>query len=123
MSLAMDPAGAVRDLRDCIVEVLLESLLPIVDGDRFPDGHKSVLYLRGVLHLCLACTDAGLRRAQALQSLLTSDVRELLIQLRVPSGAKNINIRAWATSVSRQLLSTSISMFARHCSCNSLTSI
>ena len=122
-ALAMDPAGMVKELRGCIEEVLLESLLPVVDGPRLPDGHESVQYLRALLHLCLPPTEGGSQRCCFLLSLLTSDVREPYIQLRVPGGAANICTKTWARNVSHALLPRSIGVFARHRWCNSLPTV
>ena len=86
MCLAMDGAGRTKDLRHCIIAVLVESA-EVINAAPHHDGHESVQYLRELLVLCLPCSKAGQDRARLLLSLLTSDVREPYLQLRVPGGA------------------------------------
>ena len=89
-SLAMDAGGKVKDFRAAIEGVLLEeSELEILDAPRLPADHESVRYLRDVLHLCLPSSGVGSERAGVLMSLLSSDVREPRVQLRVPGITGN----------------------------------
>ena len=85
-SLAMDAAGQTKELHLCLVAVLLESQLEVLDKPRLPDDHEQNRYLRDLLQLCLPCSAEGERRGELSSSLLTSDIREPMIQLRVPGG-------------------------------------
>ena len=67
----------------------------------------------------LLAGSAGKRRADVLVSLLTGDVGEQYVELRIPGGSENIDTGAWASSVSWALLPGVIKCFARHRWCNS----
>ena len=120
VSLAMDPAGKTKEFRQCIVDVLVESQLDVLDSPRLPDDHESAIYLWALLQLCLPANESGQRRAELLFSLLSSDVRQPMIQLRVPGGSNNIDVKAWAQSVAKALLPSSVGIQDRHRWCNSL---
>ena len=120
MSLAQFGTGSDDAFRKCIVEVLLASLLPVVDEDPFPDNHVAVAYLSGFLLDCLPATDIGKKRADALMTLLTGDIREPYIQLRIRGGQNNVDRQSWAESVAAALYPVAIAVFPRHRWCNYL---
>ena len=114
MSIAMDAAGCSKDFRGAIVEVLLESVLEVIDGDPWPGGHEAVVYKRDFLYCTLPASAAGKCRCIWLLTLLTSDIREPFLQLRVPGGSRNICLKSWAKNVSKALLPNPIALYPRH---------
>ena len=92
-SLTMDAAGAVASFRQCCVDTLVESMLPPIDAPRYGPDHESVIYLRDLLHLCIPFSDQGTKRANKLMSMLTSDIRELVIKIRILGGTANVDVK------------------------------
>ena len=113
-SLTMDAAGAVASFRQCCVDTLVESMLPPIDAPRYGPDHESVIYLRDLLHLCIPFSDQGMKRANRLMSMLTSDIREPVIQLRILGGVANVGVKTWAWNNALKLLPRSIGLFPRH---------
>ena len=60
------------------------------------------------------------KRADALMSLLTGDIREPYIQLRIRGEQNNVDRQSWAESVVAALYPVAIAVFPRHRWCNSL---
>ena len=120
--LAMDAAGQAKELREIIIAFLIDpQSTEVIDAEPQLDGHEQVQYLRELLVLCMPCSDEGKGRALVLLSLLTSDIREPFLQLRVRGGARNICLKTWATSVAWNLLPSNIRLFPRHRWCSSLS--
>ena len=88
MSLAQSGAGSYDAFRQCMVQVLLASLLPVVDADTFPENHVAVVYLRSFLLDCMPATEAEKQRAEALMTLPTRDLREPYLKLRIRGGGR-----------------------------------
>ena len=110
-SLCMAKAGEPDDFRQCIQQVLLEGLDlgGVLDAPPLPTDSSSVRYLNDLLRLTLPGTDAGVARAVALRSLLTSDIRERSITLRVPGGV--LDRKSWASQVAEHLFPRAIPIF------------
>ena len=56
-------------------------------------------------------------------SLLTSDVREEYIQLRIPGGARMVDVDVWSENVALDLYPAATNIFPRHRWCNSLQTV
>ena len=113
-SLTMAKAGEADDFGECIQQALLDGLDlgGVLDAQPLPADSPAVRYLDDLLRLTLPGTDSGFARAQALRDLLTSDVREVSIWLRVPGGV--LDRKSWAKQVAENLLPTAIAVFPRH---------
>ena len=120
MSLCMRDAGATAEFRRCIAQALLINA-EILDVPAYAPDHDQNVYLDVLLKSCLPGTGAGAMRARKLKQLLTSDVREQRIQLRVLGG--QLNLHSWAEAVAENLLPTMIALFPRHRWLNSLESV
>lgn len=120
-SLQMGNAGETTDFRDCIAQVLESSITAVLDAYPFPSSSEGNIYLAACLRATLPGTDQGLQRAKELSMLLTSDIRESAIVLRVPGG--QLDRAVWARRVADLLLPAGIKVFPRHRWCNSLESI
>ena len=123
MSLAMGGAGSDEAFRDCLVAVLLASFLPALDSSPLSEHHEAVVYLRGFLLDRLPASQAGHQRLDSLMSLLTGDIWEPYVQLRVPGGERNVNREAWARAVATALFPCAIGVCPRHRWCNSLQTL
>ena len=121
MSMVMDSAGLLQDFVMCIAQALQMKVLEILNLPPLPETHPQNVYLDALLKQCLPGTDEGVRRADKLKELLTSDVRESVIRLRVVGG--DLDVQAWSLRVAELLVPSCIRLFPRHRWCNSLASV
>ena len=119
--LLMKFAGAVEGFTMCVAAVLLDNA-SVVDAAPPDASSEERRYLDALLRLCLPCTDIGRERCQELLDLLTSDVREVKIHLRVVGADAGFDLRAWAERVAGLLVGP-FQIFPRHRWCNSLSSL
>ena len=78
-SLIMCQGAEMTAFRECIVEVLVNSVVqPVLDAPPLPANHEAVVYLTSLLRICMPCSEEGKLRAELLLQMLSGDVREPL---------------------------------------------
>ena len=119
-SIVMKAAGETLAFRQCI-QTVLRSSVTCVDVPRFSEEHPCTGQLHSFLRLCLPGDAMGQERYKVLTDLLTGDINEDAIVLRVPGGG--IDLDLWSLRVAQALLPQHIATFARHRWVNSLSSL
>ena len=108
----MANAGEADDFRESIAQALQILVVEILDLPPLPESHPQIKYLDAVFKQCLPGSDEGLRRAQQLKLLLTSDFRESLIRPGVVGG--QLDVVAWCRGVAELLVPGRIHTLPRH---------